>query len=346
MQRTTLRLLAASLASALAGAVLAGAVLADGSGDWSGPRLAATAVIAVISAALVLASLALAARLRRLERAVRGELVRHRTATDQLRERIRQLEEHTAQQASRLEQSLHQLPDRLEQPLRRAADRAGHELQSRLPRLVYARIEAHADLRALVRPRAPMPPLDDWALDADVMHLVASLLWDHRPELVVECGSGSSSVWLGYLLEQLGTGRVVSLEHDQRYGQAARDLIRAHELADRVEIRSAPLADWTDPAGTSYPWYDRAAVEDLTGIDLLLVDGPPGATGEQARYPAVPVLLPRCSDRVRILLDDAARPDETAISDRWLAEWPELARTAHRRGRAHVFARAPRQPQV
>jgi len=342
MQRTTQRLFAVSLASAFVAALLTGAVLLSGAADTYRPLFAVTAVIAVTAAALVLAGLTLAERLRRLEQAVRGGLVQHRAASDQLRERIRQLDEHTTRQAASLGERLHQLPERLERPYRRAADRAGRELQSRLPRLVYARVEAYADLRALVRPRAPMPPLDDWALDADVMHLVASLLWERRPELVVECGSGSSSIWLGYLVEQLGTGRVVSLEHDQRYRRASRELVRAHGLERAVEIRSAPLTGWSDPAGASFPWYDRAAVEDLTGVDLVLVDGPPGTTREQARYPAVPVLLPRCSPGARIVLDDADRPDETAISDRWLAEWPELTRTAHRHGRAHVFARGPR----
>lgn len=189
----------------------------------------------------------------------------------------------------------------------------------------------------LIDPRAPLPPLGDWALDPDVLHLVARLLWERRPELVVECGSGSSSVWLGYLVERLGTGRLVSLEHDDRYRQHSQDLVQAHRLAELVEVRHAPLHCWTDRSGTGYQWYATEALADLTGIGLLLVDGPPGNLGEQARYPAGPLLLPRCASDAVAVLDDTHRPGEQAASDRWLAEWPDLVRQVHCQGRAHAF---------
>jgi predicted O-methyltransferase YrrM len=189
----------------------------------------------------------------------------------------------------------------------------------------YSQVEAYVDLRNLILPRAPLPALRGWAASPDVLHLLAETMWRQRPELIVECGSGSSSVWLGYLAEQAKPSRVVCLEHDERYARMSRDLIRAHDLDAVVEIRYAPLADWSHGDRT-YAWYDTETLKDLTDIGLLFVDGPPGTIGPQARFPAVPLLLPHCGDDAVIVLDDTIRDEETAISDRWLEEHPELER--------------------
>lgn len=203
----------------------------------------------------------------------------------------------------------------------------------------YEQLEAYVDLRGLIQPRAPLPALRGWAASPDVLRLLAETMWRQRPELIVECGSGSSSVWLGYLAEQIKPARVVCLEHDEHYARMSRDLIRAHHLDDVVEIRLAPLADWTH-GGQTYAWYDTKALDDLAGIGLLFVDGPPGTTGPEARFPAVPLLFPRCGDDVVVVLDDSDRDEETAVSDRWLEEHPEFERVELRFDKgAHVLTR-------
>ncbi|WP_033423902.1 class I SAM-dependent methyltransferase [Actinomadura flavalba] len=203
----------------------------------------------------------------------------------------------------------------------------------------YDRVESHAAVLAWLRPRAPMPALSGWALRPDVLRTVVDVLVERRPGLVVECGSGASSVWLGYALERLGGGRLVALEHDERYLRATRDLIRAHGLDTVVEIRHAPLEPWRQD-DEEYPWYSVTSVKDLTGIGAVLVDGPPGATRPHARYPALPLLLPHCADDVVIVLDDALRDDEQELSDRWLTDHPSFGRTTT--GHAHVFTGRPR----
>ncbi|GAA3791146.1 hypothetical protein GCM10022226_07650 [Sphaerisporangium flaviroseum] len=194
----------------------------------------------------------------------------------------------------------------------------------------YAQLEALIDIRALLQPRAPLPRLRGWAASPDVLRLLIERIALDRTEIIVECGSGSSSVWLGYALQRFGGGRVVALEHDERFAEASRDLVIAHGLRDVVEIRHAPLAPWaTGTPGETIPWYDTSAVEDLTDIGLVFVDGPPGATAPLVRYPAVPVLLPRCAADAWIVLDDTSRPAEREVADRWLREYPELSGTAH-----------------
>ncbi|NYH54078.1 MULTISPECIES: class I SAM-dependent methyltransferase [Nocardiopsis] len=212
----------------------------------------------------------------------------------------------------------------------------------------YEQQVAWTELREHLDTATFMPPLRGWAASPDVLRVLVRHIDRLRPELVVECGSGASSVWIGYALRRAGGGRLVAFEHDARYAELSRELVAAHGLDDVVEVRHAPLVETASTTvtvdgqrlSTADRWYDTSAFADLEGVGLVFVDGPPKATGLQARYPAVPVLLPRCTEDVVIVLDDAARDDERGLGDRWLDEYPELHRVeeAAEKG-AHVFSR-------
>lgn len=206
--------------------------------------------------------------------------------------------------------------------------RDGQADLARSARQDYAQLEALIDLRGLFEPRAPLPRLRGWAASPDVLRLLIERIALDRAKIIVECGSGSSSVWLGYAVQRFGGGRVISLEHDERFAETSRALVLAHGLEDVVEIRHAPLTGWA-AEGEHIPWYDTGAVQDLADIGLIFVDGPPGATAPLARYPAVPVLLPRCAPDAWVVLDDTGRPAEREVADRWLREYPELTGTAY-----------------
>lgn len=86
----------------------------------------------------------------------------------------------------------------------------------------------------------------------------------------------------------------------------------------------------------SYPFYacetelrrlfDELAAQD--GPILVLVDGPPGATRSQARYPAVPVMLAHLGARTMdVVLDDYHRDDEHQIVQRWRGDIEASGRT-------------------
>ncbi len=214
--------------------------------------------------------------------------------------------------------------DRQERRFARLADHV-----TRQGRHDYEQQVAWQELREYARPGPFMPALRGWAASPDVLRLVVATLRANPPKLVVECGSGASSVWLGYALRRSGGGRLVALEHDERYADLTRRMVAEHHLADTVEVRHAPMRDWVpddldSPNPSGQPWYDPDALADLADIDLLFVDGPPHFTAVEARYPAGPVLLPRCSADAVIVLDDTTRPDEQAVIGRWLAANPGL----------------------
>jgi hypothetical protein len=57
--------------------------------------------------------------------------------------------------------------------------------------------QAVLQLLALIQPRAAMPALGGWAMDARTVLEFAHLLLHKQPKLVVELGSGASTVWSG-----------------------------------------------------------------------------------------------------------------------------------------------------
>ncbi|OJF13696.1 O-methyltransferase [Couchioplanes caeruleus] len=176
-------------------------------------------------------------------------------------------------------------------------------------------IEAMFQLFAEFTPRAPMPSSGDFALNPTDLLDLLYLVRLRRPQLVVELGSGTSTVWLAYALEKTG-GRLVSLDHDGDYARKTREQLDAHGLSAVAEVRTAPLTELAVD-GKTYRWYDVEKLADVRDIDLLLIDGPPAATGPDARYPALHALQSRLAPVATVVLDDADRPDEQDAVRRW-----------------------------
>jgi predicted O-methyltransferase YrrM len=216
--------------------------------------------------------------------------------------------------------------------VQRIADRGVRDLRFAVPR----EVEATVQLFQGFTPRAPMPSSGDYALNPTDLLELLFLVRSRRPRLVLELGSGTSTIWLGYVLEQTG-GRLISLDHDPEYAGRTRAALRAHGLTGVAEVRDAPLAP-VEVGDRTYSWYDPAVCEDLDGIDFLLVDGPPAAVGPDSRYPALPVTGARLADRATIVFDDANRKDEQAAIERWLAATDGLARESELLGRHAVLS--------
>nr|WP_277605212.1 class I SAM-dependent methyltransferase [Glycomyces sp. L485] len=154
----------------------------------------------------------------------------------------------------------------------------------------------------------------------------------HKRTRVLECGSGTTTVIMAYAMRSLGSGTVTALEHDPRFAELTRRELTVRGLADWAEVVDAGLSE-VEVDGDLWRWYDTAAIPSGE-LDMLLVDGPPADTGLQARYPALPLLADRLAGYAVVVLDDANRPDERAITERWTGRFPqfELQRLKHERG--------------
>lgn len=172
--------------------------------------------------------------------------------------------------------------------------------------------------------RAPLPPMAGWACTPELAAIVVDEVLGERPSVVVETGSGASTLVAGYALERIGAGRIISLDHDANYAAVSRMTISRHGLTEWAEVVDAPLVA-PSATGQTTRWYDTSGLDDrLQGspIDLLVVDGPPMVSGQRSRWPALPLLWSKLSPGAVIIVDDARRPDEVATVERWLRDYP------------------------
>lgn len=187
---------------------------------------------------------------------------------------------------------------------------------------LFGQIQALGLLDRLLNLELGLPTLRGWAGSPDFLLLLARHVLGKKPQVVVECSSGSSTVVLARCLQMNGCGHVYSLEHDAHYAGKTRRLLEERGLQTWATVIHAPLVP--NPAWPS-PWYDPMVFPaEMQQIELLVVDGPPNAVGPLARYPALAGLAQRLAAKFHLFLDDADRPEELDVVQRWRQEVPEL----------------------
>jgi predicted O-methyltransferase YrrM len=203
--------------------------------------------------------------------------------------------------------------------VRRIESLIGTELKA-----TFRQVEAISNLSAMLPTSDVLPATRGWAASPDLLLVLVDQVITQRPSLIVECGSGASTLWLALALRRFGIdGRIVALDHDPVFADKTRGFLARHGVSDLAEVRDAPLEDFSLADG-SYSWYARRAWEDLAGIDLLFVDGPPAATGAKARYPALPLLREALNPAATVVLDDLVVPDMQETLRLWAGAYPEF----------------------
>lgn len=184
-------------------------------------------------------------------------------------------------------------------------------------------VAAVLDLDRLI-PLAVHPALGGWAASPDLLVLLVQTMLADRPRVVLECGSGTSTLYLALAAKAHGIDcQIVALDHDPAYTAQTRALLHEHGVDDVAEVRHAPLVP-SGIEGHTPLWYDADALEGVADVGMLVVDGPPGAGGPQARYPAVPMTRDLMAEHHVIVLDDVFRDDEREVAQRWSEEFADL----------------------
>jgi predicted O-methyltransferase YrrM len=206
---------------------------------------------------------------------------------------------------------------------------------------LFRQVEALHALYADVAPKTAFPPSRGIAASPDLLVYLHQTVRRRQPELILECGSGLSTLVMAHALRSNGTGRVVALEHSEKYRDLTMEWARDQEVEQWLDVRLAPLVPVT-LEGEEWPWYSTEVLPDGE-IDLLFVDGPPGETTLNARFPAFPILVGRLSSEAMVILDDSSRVEEAKIAERWAAMFPDwvMTRLPHEKGTV-VFTRAAR----
>ena len=195
------------------------------------------------------------------------------------------------------------------------------------PAVHYRQLEALLGLYVELDLQKSLPATRGWAASPDFLLQLATHALSQRPACVVECSSGASTLVLARCMQRLGHGMVYSLEHDTGYAEQSRQLLERHGLSTWATVLDAPLRPHSLD-GEEWPWYGLDALPPGTGIDMLVIDGPPKATRSLARYPAGPLLFPLLKPGASVFMDDATRSDEQAILARWQAEFPALKQSS------------------
>jgi hypothetical protein len=187
-----------------------------------------------------------------------------------------------------------------------------------------------------------------WPISPDIGLFLLERMREQHYDLIIEFGSGTSTMMLARMSQVLAKKStvmdkkrdsthktsnskttIVSFEHHEHYWKKTRQLLKAHRLGKLVELVHAPLQDWHDDT-QAYRYYDcHKTLEALAQKNanrklriLMLVDGPPGSTCVNARYPAVPIVFRALKGHyIDVILDDANRADEKRTIELWQQFW-------------------------
>ena len=221
-----------------------------------------------------------------------------------------------------LEQKLEQLEKAFIQASKDSAGKNTKDLiivQNRL----YAQLESLSWLQRRLTIKGQLPPLRGWATSPDVLLRLHAHIMSTRPQVIVEFGSGASTLVIADALRQNGCGKLISIEHSEHYGAQSLATLQAERLEGWVDLRIGDLESWEDehlnPDDAEKPsrWYPVSLLEGVENVDLLWVDGPPGATCLFSRYPALPALANKLSLSAEVWMDDTIRQEEKDICERW-----------------------------
>lgn len=162
-----------------------------------------------------------------------------------------------------------------------------------------------------------------WTLDAGSIAVIWDRLLAERPQVIVECGSGVSTIiFAKYFSLYRPDGRLFSMEQDAKEKARIEQRLKELHLTERVHIYHVPV----DASG-GYDFAAQGGIAAFPGIekfDWIMVDGPAGPA--TSRDNTLTSLLPMANSGASWFLDDSFRDGEQAVLQRW-SERPEIAVT-------------------
>jgi hypothetical protein len=162
-------------------------------------------------------------------------------------------------------------------------------------------------------------PYTDSALSFSGIHTILNDCIIHQRKLIVEFGSGISTIVLAKLIQRLNLTdtRFISFDHDAGWVNICKGYIAGS--GSQTQIIHAPLT-----MDGTVEWYDKNIINDcLNAIsqkpDCIIVDGPPAwqKGKRKSRMPALDCMQPRLAGSYSIFLDDVSRKGEQEIKQAW-----------------------------
>ncbi|MEX8517118.1 MAG: hypothetical protein AB3X44_01210 [Leptothrix sp. (in: b-proteobacteria)] len=195
-------------------------------------------------------------------------------------------------------------------------------------------VEAFINLQALWNETDILPPMHGWPVSPDLAVMLIELMEAEQYDLIIEFGSGSSTLLMARLLRRLKKCQnqsdvipeLLTFEHLPEYHGKTQSLLQRSGVSEFVNLNLSPLIVYKNVDGGEYKYYDCDAalcvasqkINNPGAKILLFVDGPPAGTGPLARYPALPMVMKYFkTHELHVLLDDYIRQDEKDIAKAW-----------------------------
>jgi hypothetical protein len=188
-------------------------------------------------------------------------------------------------------------------------------------------IESYIEINNIIGDRPTLPAMHGWPISPDFGLLLIKKIQNENYDLVIEFGSGTSTVLIAHVLtKQNHQTAHYAFEHLPQYFDETKRLLKEHNLENVAHLRLTPLEVFDGSDLKQYPYY--SCVAELQKIShsynhsglkiLVVVDGPPASTGVHARWPAFDVVVSNFAGaQIDFLLDDYIRDDEKEIASSW-----------------------------
>ncbi|CAN2190262.1 COG4122 Predicted O-methyltransferase [Candidatus Nanopelagicaceae bacterium] len=192
----------------------------------------------------------------------------------------------------------------------------------------YRQSEFYIQLIHLLNLKAPIPSTRSWAASPDLLLTLLQLARSSSPRVIVDLGSGMSTLVLAKGAPQ---AKIFSIDNSEEFAAKTQLVLSNHDVTN-VDLRVAPLT----PHSSGVDWYDLSKFGDISNIDLLFIDGPPGSKNPEARHPAITECITKLSPQAIIVIDDVARAGERAMAEEFARLLPShsLEYLDHEKGSA------------
>jgi hypothetical protein len=174
--------------------------------------------------------------------------------------------------------------------------------------------------------RHPLPLESKSSVSPEALNLIINEIIVKKPELIIEVGSGYSTIIIGYCLERNGKGKLLALEHSKGGYEMMSNLIESHQLKDHIDLVFCPLKVY-NLDDKDYLWYafDLNTIKDRA--QMLVINGPPPDKQKNIRYPAVPLMYDHLADVATIYFEGGEREVVNMWIDKYFDLKPVLEET-------------------
>jgi predicted O-methyltransferase YrrM len=169
-------------------------------------------------------------------------------------------------------------------------------------------------------------PTSTWSMSFQNLHLLLDILDRRQPRVIVELGSGISTLMIAAWFQERGQGRLISVDHDEDWANRTEFYVREAGISDYLTMLRTRLKS-TFSIGHEIDWYDlEVPTVPIADIDLLVVDGPPAGTSDKqlSRIHSLVHFHRFMAADSCIVLDDACRPGESEVLKTWGMNFPDF----------------------